>query len=60
MESVLRITGIDGAGETAKWDGKVDLMTKAEINLRARGLAKREEGRPVVVAGFDRDGRHRS
>ncbi len=42
MESVLRITGIDGAGETAKWDGKIDLMTKAEINLRARGLAKRE------------------
>lgn len=41
MESVLRITGIDGAGETAKWDGKIDLMTKAEINLRARGLAPR-------------------
>jgi large subunit ribosomal protein L21 len=41
MESVLRITGIDGAGETAKWDGTVDLMTKAEINLRARGLAPR-------------------
>jgi large subunit ribosomal protein L21 len=43
MESVLRITGIEGAGETAKWDGKVDLMTKAEINLRARGLAARVE-----------------
>ena len=42
MESVLRITGIDGAGETAKWDGKIDLMTKAEINLRARGLARRD------------------
>ena len=42
MESVLRITGIDGAGETAKWDGKIDLMTKAEINLRARGLAPRD------------------
>ena len=41
MESVLRITGIDGAGETAKWDGKVDLTTKAEINLRARNLATR-------------------
>ena len=41
MESVLRITGIDGAGETAKWDGKIDLMTKAEINLRARNLASR-------------------
>ncbi len=43
MESVLRITGIDGAGETASWDGKIDLTTKAEINLRARGLAPRVE-----------------
>ncbi|WP_428151891.1 50S ribosomal protein L21 [Brevundimonas sp.] len=42
MESVLRITGIDGAGEVSKWDGKIDLTTKAEINLRARGLAKRD------------------
>ena len=42
MESVLRITGIEGAGETAKWDGEISLITKAEINLRARGLAKRE------------------
>ncbi|MDP3405337.1 MAG: 50S ribosomal protein L21 [Brevundimonas sp.] len=47
MESVLRIMGIDGAGETAKWDGKVDLTTKAEINLRARGLAPRVEAAPV-------------
>jgi len=50
MESVLRITGIDGAGETAKWDGKVDLMTKAEINLRARGLAPRLEAAAPVEA----------
>ncbi|KJV41851.1 large subunit ribosomal protein L21 [Brevundimonas sp. UYEF29] len=42
MESVLRITGIEGAGETAKWEGKVDLTTKAEINLRARNLAARD------------------
>ncbi|KIC60917.1 50S ribosomal protein L21 [Brevundimonas nasdae] len=42
MESVLRITGIEGAGETAKWDGKVDLTTKAELNLRARNLAARD------------------
>jgi large subunit ribosomal protein L21 len=41
MESVLRITGIEGAGETAKWDGTVDLTTKAEINLRGRNLATR-------------------
>jgi len=49
-ESVLRIMGIDGAGETAKWDGKVDLMTKAEINLRARGLAVRTEAAAPVEA----------
>ena len=42
MESVLRITGIEGAGETAKWEGEISLITKAEINLRARGLAKRD------------------
>ena len=54
MESVLRITGIDGAGEKAKWDGKVELMTKAEMNARARGLAPRveaaEEARPARKA----------
>ncbi|MDP1911897.1 50S ribosomal protein L21 [Brevundimonas sp.] len=43
MESVLRITGIDGGGEKAKWDGETSLMTKAEMNLRARGLAPRTE-----------------
>lgn len=43
MESVLRITGIDGAGQKAKWDGETSLMTKAEMNLRARGLAPRVE-----------------
>jgi large subunit ribosomal protein L21 len=43
MESVLRITGIEGAGEAAKWDGEVALLTKAEMNARARGLAPRVE-----------------
>lgn len=43
MESVLRITGIDGAGEKAKWDGEGSMLTKAEINARARGLAPRVE-----------------
>jgi large subunit ribosomal protein L21 len=53
MESVLRITGIEGAGETAKWDGETSLMTKAEMNLRARGLAPRveeTEAKPVKKA----------
>lgn len=50
MESVLRITGIEGAGEKAKWDGKVELLTKAEINARARGLAPRVEATPAEEA----------
>lgn len=47
MESVLRITGIEGAGEKAKWDGEVALLTKAEMNARARGLAPRVEATEV-------------
>jgi large subunit ribosomal protein L21 len=50
MESVLRLTGIEGAGEKAKWDGKVELLTKAEINARARGLAPRVEAAPAEEA----------
>ena len=53
MESVLRITGIDGAGEKAKGDGETSLMTKAEMNARARGLAPRveeTEAKPVKKA----------
>ena len=53
MESVLRITGIEGAGEKAKWDGETSLMTKAEMNARARGLAPRveeTEARPAKKA----------
>src|SRR5262249_37426626 len=38
IESVLRVTGISGAGQDAKWDGEVSLTTKAELNARARGL----------------------
>lgn len=45
QESVLRVTAIDGGkgGKTAKWDGKVDLTTKAEIDARARNLARVHE-----------------
>jgi large subunit ribosomal protein L21 len=38
LESVLRVTGITGAGKDAKWDGEVKLTTKAELDARARGL----------------------
>jgi large subunit ribosomal protein L21 len=38
-ESVLRVTSIAPAkGKEEKWDGTVDLTTKAELNARARGL----------------------
>jgi large subunit ribosomal protein L21 len=37
-ETVLRVTAIDGAGKTAKWDGTVDLTPKALIDARARNL----------------------
>lgn len=37
-ESVLRVTGITGAGQSAKWDGEISLVTKAELDARARGL----------------------
>jgi large subunit ribosomal protein L21 len=38
-ETALRVIGITGAdGKTIKWDGKVDLTTKGELDARARGL----------------------
>jgi large subunit ribosomal protein L21 len=37
-ESVLRVTAIAGGGKEAKWDGEVSLVTKAELDARARGL----------------------
>ena len=38
-ETALRVVGITGAdGKTTKWDGKVDLTTKGELDARARGL----------------------
>jgi large subunit ribosomal protein L21 len=55
LESVLRITGIEGAGEKAKWEGTAQVLTKAEMNARARGLAPRveaaaEEAKPAKAA----------
>ncbi len=42
-ESVLRVTGLEGAGKSASWDGVVDLTPLAERKLRARNLAPRAE-----------------
>ncbi|WAC47467.1 50S ribosomal protein L21 [Asticcacaulis sp. ZE23SCel15] len=41
-ETVIRVTGIDGAGKSGTWDGTVSLTTKAELNARARNLAPRD------------------
>jgi large subunit ribosomal protein L21 len=44
QESVLRVTGLTGAdGKATKWDGTVDLTTKADLDARARNLAPRVE-----------------
>jgi large subunit ribosomal protein L21 len=61
QESVLRVTAIAGGGKEAKWDGTVDLTTKAELNARSRGLdfatlnvpkkaAKAQEETPLAKA----------
>ena len=39
--SVLRVTSISGAGKSAAWEGTVSLVTKAELDARARNLASR-------------------
>jgi len=48
-ESVLRVTAIDGAGKSAKWDGKVDLTPKIVLDARARNL-KVENVVPAAAA----------
>ncbi len=40
-ESVLRIMGLEGAGQSAKWDGQVDLTPRSVLVARSRGLASR-------------------
>ncbi|MDB5457837.1 MAG: ribosomal protein [Caulobacter sp.] len=37
-ETVLRVTSVAGGGQTATWDGTVDLTTKRLLDARARGL----------------------
>ena len=39
IETALRVVGITGAdGKETKWDGKVELISKGELDARARGL----------------------
>ena len=40
FQSVLRVTGIAGAGHESTWDGTVDLTPLAVLNARARNLAR--------------------
>jgi large subunit ribosomal protein L21 len=51
-ESVLQVTAIAGGGQTATWDGEVDLTPLAVRNLRARNL---DHDRPAMIlpAGVD-------
>jgi large subunit ribosomal protein L21 len=39
-ETVLRVTALAANGQTETWDGEVALTSKAELNLRARNLAR--------------------
>jgi len=50
LESVFRVTAIQAGTKSAMWDGTVNLMSKLEINARARGLAVRADGDAVLSA----------
>ena len=58
IETVLRVTAIEGAGKSETWDGVVDMTTKAMMNARARNLthvvaALEAAAAPVVAAKAD-------
>ena len=40
IETVLRVTALAGAGKSETWDGEIDFTPKAELDLRARNLAR--------------------
>ena len=40
QETVLRVIGIEGAGQSEAWAGEVDLTPRSVLRLRARGLAR--------------------
>ena len=65
QESVLRITGLEGAGLSGKWDGTGDLTPRSELVARARGLSGRDtsavdtpahEGESAEIVVIDQDG----
>ena len=50
FESVLRVTGLEGAGLSAAWEGTVDLTPRSVLNARARGLAPRVDADAAEAA----------
>ena len=50
FETVLRVTGIAGAGKSETWDGEVDLTPLAVLNARARNLARGMEAAEAKAA----------
>ena len=51
-ETVLRVTGLEGGGRSAKWDGVVDMTPRSELVARARGLSPRLADGAVEVEPF--------
>ncbi len=50
LESVLRVTGLEGAGQSLKWDGEVDMTPRSTLRERARNLALRTTAVDAPVA----------
>jgi large subunit ribosomal protein L21 len=40
IETILRVTGIAGAGKESTWEGEIDLTPVATLRARARNLAR--------------------
>ena len=40
IETILRVTGIAGAGKEVSWEGEIDLTPVATLRARARNLAR--------------------
>lgn len=53
IESVLRVVGLEGAGQTANWDGEVKLTTRAEMLARSRNLTLPTATSPTRSSGAD-------
>ncbi len=43
FQTVLRVTGISGAGKESAWDGEVDLTPLSVLKARAQNLARSHE-----------------